>query len=202
MIKNIIFDLGNVLVSFQPELYLKSKGLSSDDVNLVYKEIFLSKEWVELDRGTISRDEALKAICDRNESDKKLLMENTDFEKILEPIAENVRILGELKKKGYKLYYLTNYHEDLFEYSYDKLGFFHHFDGGVVSAHVKLIKPDPPIYKKLIEKYHLQPEETLFIDDSEKNTQAATELGIQAIHLPDYNVLEELLKKSNIISLS
>lgn len=194
MIKNIIFDLGNVLIDFHPIEHLKTKKLSEKQREIVYRAIFLSEEWVELDKGTMTREEALESIYLKNPDDRALLSENTDFENILIPIEVNVKIFKELKEQGYKLYYLTNYHEDLFEYTYNKFEFFKNFDGGIVSAHVKMIKPDFEIYHELLNQYNLTPSETLFIDDTEKNTIAAESLGISAIHLEERNSLRNQLK--------
>lgn len=183
MIKNIIFDLGNVLIDFHPLQYLQNAGLSPEDVEFVHREIFLSDEWVDLDRGTISREKALEVICSRNPQQKNLLLTHSDFMKVLTPIEYNASQLEGLKKKGYKLYYLTNYHDELFDICFRNYDFFRHFEGGVVSAKVKYIKPQPEIYETLLDKYRLNPGESLFIDDLEKNTRAAEKLGIRAIHL-------------------
>ncbi len=198
MIKNIIFDLGNVLMTFQPVEFLKTKGLCKQDIDFVYREIFLSDEWIKLDKGIISKSDALKAIYDRNPEQKQILKENSNFKELLKPIKKNVIILEELKRKQFKIYYLTNYHEDLFDYSLEKFPFFKNFDGGIVSAHVKLIKPDPEIYKNILNKYDLDPLETLFIDDSEKNTLAAEKFNMKTIHLKDQNKLSHSLLKFNL----
>ncbi len=196
MIKNVIFDLGNVLLNFQPKELLKSKGLNKQDLDFVYKEIFLSDEWVELDRGTISRKEAFNSITARNPENVELLLQFTNFEEILTPIEDNVGIVAELKNRGYNTYYLTNYHRDAFEYAFSNFDFFNNFDGGIVSADVKLIKPDPMIYKTISEKYQLKPEESLFIDDTKKNVEAAAELGFNTIHLVEKEQLKKLLDEN------
>jgi putative hydrolase of the HAD superfamily len=114
---------------------------------------------------------------------------------LLIPIENNVTILKELKQKGYALYYLTNYHDDLFEYTSSEFDFFREFSGGVVSAHVKLLKPDPRIFLLLMKKYNLEPSESLFIDDTEKNITAAGKLGFITVHLKDRNTLKYDLEK-------
>lgn len=195
MIKNIIFDLGNVLINFQPEKYLQSTGLNQNDVDFVLKEIYLSDEWIELDRGTINREEALSAICGRNPERAELLMAHSDFMKVLTPIECNATQLEGLRNKGYKLYYLTNYHDELFEICYNNYDFFRHFEGGVVSARIKYIKPQPEIYETLMNNYELSPGESLFIDDSVLNTRAAEKLGIQALHLSKPEELKSHLEK-------
>lgn len=194
MINNIIFDLGNVLLDFYPKEYLQGKGLGSEDLEFIYKEIFLSDEWIELDRGTITREEALKAITARNPDQVELLLSFTDFEEILTPVIPNVAVLKELKNRGYKIYYLTNFHSENFSHVLLNFDFFKSFDGGVVSADVKLIKPDHRIYITLKDKYNLIPEESLFIDDTKENVDAAMELGFNAFHLTEQAALKDLLE--------
>ena len=97
--------------------------------------------------------------------------------------------------KQYNLFYLTNYHDELFKHSFTKYEFFQLFEGGVVSAHVKQIKPDQEIYEILINKYGLNVQETIFIDDSHKNTLAAEQLGIESIHLKEPHQLKCLLER-------
>lgn len=193
MIKNIIFDLGNVLIRFQPADYLKETGLNEKEAEFINREIYQSREWIELDRGIISRKEALKSVYARNPLKKQLLEQHSDFMKVLTPIECNTHLPEELKAAGYKIFYLTNYHKDLFSRTVRRYDFFHFFDGGVVSAHVKHIKPEPEIYNILLEKYDLLPEESLFIDDSENNTKAAEKIGLNVIHLTDPKTLENQL---------
>jgi len=193
LIKNIIFDLGNVLIDFHPKKYLSNRGLADEELDFVYREIFLSDEWVELDRGTITRDQAFKRITARNPDKGNILIDYSDFENILVPIKSNIDIFSELSNRGYKTYYLTNYHAEAFEYAYNNFDFIKCFDGGLVSADVKLIKPDPRIYNTLQTNYKLVPEESLFIDDTLENVEAASKLGFQIVHLKNQKDLRELL---------
>lgn len=195
LIRNIIFDLGNVLIRFNPREDLINRGLSDEETEFLMREIFHSAEWIELDRGTLNAEEALNKIKGRNPGKEQLIEEHSDFRDLLTPITSNASLLKGLKERGYKLYYLTNYHDDLFDYSFEAFDFFREFDGGVVSAHVKKIKPDEEIYRILLDKYELEPEETLFIDDTEKNTLAADEIGLDTIHLSQPLQLQELLEK-------
>lgn len=181
MFKNIIFDIGNVLLEFNPREYLKSK-IEKDKVEDVLKEIFQSEEWIMLDRGTILEEEAIKVITSRsngNEELIKLAFEN--WYDILNPIEKTIEILRSLKKAGYKVYYLSNFHLMAFEHVTSKYDFFNEFDGGVVSYKEKLVKPEVEIYNKIIEKYSLNSNETIFIDDMEVNINKAKEVGLKTI---------------------
>jgi putative hydrolase of the HAD superfamily len=198
MIKNIIFDLGNVLLNFDPIEYVKSKVIE-DKVEEIYKSIFKSEEWPMLDRGTITEEEARTNIINRK-------IENTDFINsvfenwydILNPIETSVEVLKKLKEKGYKIFYLSNFHFAAFEYVTKKHDFFELFDGGVVSYKEKLLKPEKEIYEKILDKYELVPSETVFIDDMQVNVEAAMKLGIKGIILDDPQNLKLELKKLEV----
>lgn len=198
MYKNIIFDLGNVLLSFTPLEYLKSK-IKEENIESVFKAVFQSEEWIMLDRGTITEKEAISNIIEKNldyKDDINLAFEN--WYDILSPIEETINILEELKEKGYKLYYLSNFHQLAFEEVVKKNKFFEVFDGGVVSYAEKLIKPDEAIYKLLLERYKLNPSETIFIDDTKANVEGANKIGIKSIFLESPNALRENLKELSI----
>lgn len=194
MIKNIIFDLGNVLLDFNPKQYLRNKIKDEQKVQALYEEIFLSEEWPMLDRGTITEKEAINNICKRNNGNSELIrssMEN--WYDMLTPIEKNVALLKELKKEGYNIYYLSNYHMLAFENVTKRHDFFKLFDGGVVSYVEKLLKPEEEIYNKLIEKYNLKPSECIFIDDTLKNVEKAKSMGFEIIHFKDTSDLKALL---------
>jgi putative hydrolase of the HAD superfamily len=97
------------------------------------------------------------------------------------PLDQNVRLLPGLKKRGFRLYYLSNFPLDIFDEIKSGYYFFKHFDGGLISAEVKFSKPDVGIYKTLLEKYSLIPEECLFIDDAEINITAAEAIGMKGL---------------------
>ncbi len=197
MIKNIVFDLGNVLIYFDPKRFLKDKGFSSEEIAFIHQEIYCSHEWVDLDLGVITREEAKNRILLRNAERAELLDASFFVDELLTPIAENIALLARLKPK-YSLYYLTNYHKEAFRYTHNRYSFFNHFTGGVVSADVNLIKPDPAIYTTLLERYALNRKETLYIDDLEKNAAAAASLGMEAIHLEKPEYLRTQLQKKGI----
>lgn len=181
MFKNIIFDIGNVLLEFSPKEYLKSK-IKEDKVEEVFKEIFQSEEWDMLDRGTISEEEAIKVISNRSNGNAELIkLAFENWYDILNPIEKTIEILKNLKKAGYKVYYLSNFHLIAFEHVTSKHDFFNVFDGGVVSYEEKYIKPEVEIYNKIIDKYSLKTNESIFIDDLEANINKAKEAGIETI---------------------
>ncbi len=190
MIKNIIFDIGNVLLYFTPKEYL-AKKYSDEDATFLYSAIFATDEWVGLDRGTVTEAEALRLFIQRNPEKEEILREVMgDFYSIFTPIESSVALLASLRSRGYTLLFLSNIHHGIFGHVVDKYDFFKVFSGGIISAEEKLLKPDQKIYQRLIEKYGIKPEESLFIDDTAGNTAAAEELGFETIHLTDPDKLK------------
>lgn len=198
--KNIIFDLGNVLLNFKPVEYLHTKILDKEKVQQIYEEIFTSEEWLMLDRGVITEEEAVNKICNRSVENNELIQSVMhNWYELFTPIEDTVKVLKELKHKGYRLYVLSNFHLLAYEDVTKRYDFFKYFDGGIISYKKKLMKPEKDIYDKLVEKYKISPKESVFIDDTMENIESAAKLGFKAIHfinskdlrkkLIDYNVL-------------
>lgn len=180
MIKNIIFDLGNVLLSWKPGEYFERSGYDIDTVNLILNDVFKSPEWLSLDNGDLTTPEAIDQIAERSSLKKDYICSLFDLRtNIIYPLNDNIKLLPELKKKGFKLYFLSNFPLDFFEEVKKKYEFFSFFDGGIISAEVRYSKPDIKIYRILLEKYNLKPDECFYIDDMEINVRAAGSAGIK-----------------------
>lgn len=181
-IKNIVFDLGNVLISFNPEEYLIRKDYSRHIRETIMKDIFLSQEWKSLDNGDITTSEAIDSITLKSSLTRDEINVVFNFRtEIMFPLDQNVRLLPGLKQQGFKLYYLSNFPLDTFEEIRNGYFFFRHFEGGVISSEVKLSKPDIRIYELLLSQYSLLPSESLFIDDLEVNVKAAMAVGMNGL---------------------
>lgn len=199
MIKNIIFDLGNVLIRFKPEEFV-NKNIKKEYREKFFNVIFKGQEWADLDRGILEYSDAVKIFSEKIpecSSEIKKLFDNYILD-VLEPIEKNIEIIKSLKGK-YKLFVLSNFHYPAFDYIFKNWEFFKYFDGKVVSGHCKLLKPEKKIYELLCLTYSLKPNECVFIDDTKANIEAAEEFGINGIHLTDINILEEKLKENNLI---
>jgi putative hydrolase of the HAD superfamily len=182
MIKNVIFDLGNVLISFIPSEYLKKKNYPSNIRNTIINDIFRSEEWKKLDNGDITVSEAIDSIALKSALNREEIALVFNFRTdIMFPLDDNVRLLPELKKHGFRLFYLSNFPLDSFEEVKNDYYFFRYFDGGIISAEVKLSKPDIRIYRNILNKYDLKPEESVYIDDIEENVVAAKKTGMQVL---------------------
>lgn len=206
MIKNIVSDLGNVLVTFRPAEFLESLKYSEIKRKTILAEIFGSNEWILLDKGDLTTKEAIELISERSSLTKAEIVEifNRRFE-ILVPMGDNVKILPALKEQGFKLYFLSNFPVDLWEMAKERMedvySFLKYFDGGLISGEARCSKPDPHIYKLLLEKYSLRAEECLYIDDMEINVKTAEMIGMSGLTTFGSHELGELLRRTLHIAL-
>lgn len=183
MIKNVVFDLGNVLLSFKPAEYLEQKNYPENLRKTILSDVFDSREWQLLDEGAISVPEAIDAISLGSSLRRGEIAHIFDLRtELMFPLDQNIKLLPELKKEGFKLYFLSNFPLDIFGSIRDGYYFFKYFAGGIISAEVKLSKPDPGIYKVFLEKYSLAPEECLYIDDIEANVISAESIRMKGFH--------------------
>ncbi len=178
----VVFDIGNVLLSFNPLEYLRNKYEDEELVNDLHEEIFKSEKWLSLDKGTITEEEAIDIISKRIPGKKKYVKETIEsFNEMLYPQDSYVELAYELKKKRLKLYLLSNFPKLAFQEVYEKYEFFKIFDGGIISSSYQLLKPEKEIFYALIEKYNLDPKKTLFIDDTKENTDMAKTIGFKTL---------------------
>ncbi|MBG9980535.1 HAD family phosphatase [Facklamia sp. DSM 111018] len=180
MIKNFIFDMGNVLILFKPTLFIKRLQLSSEDSLLLEEVIFKSPIWLEMDQGLRNEREACELYQSQlperlHESMRKLVME---WDQPLIEIEGMVELVAKLKAKGYGIYLLSNASQRQHEY-WDRVSASQYFDGTLISADVKMMKPNCEIYDCLFNTFNLNPEECFFIDDSKPNIMAANKMGMK-----------------------
>lgn len=182
MMKNIIFDLGGVVVDWSPAKVLEQYPGDKQFPMTLFEEGFFDKWWVEFDRGTITQTNLLhemSAFCNRPYEECEGLVEFIKYS--LVDIPESVHLIKELANEGYNLYCLSNMSNEFYDYLKVR-DIFNYFKGQVISAHEKLVKPDEAIYRLILDRYGLQAEESLFIDDLENNVKAAARVGLQTIH--------------------
>lgn len=196
MIKNIIFDMGNVLIEFKPELFLKRMGIvDENERNIIINNSVETQYWTDYDLGktTIKKltDKCLKKIPDHLKSDARELIRN--WHAYAKPVEGMPELVLSLKRKEYKLYVLSNagYNQP----SYLKNFPYYSFDGKVVSAFYRSSKPNKKIYEILLKKYNLNKAECLFIDDIQENVNGANKAGIKAILFKDTETLKKQLEE-------
>lgn len=187
MIKTVIFDIGNVLVNVDWWGYVNSRLETSELSESVTTAVWKSGWWEEMDRGVLPEEEVLKHIIESapgHEDEVRLILDN--FGGCLHKQDYAVPWVEELKSKGYRVLYLSNYSDFLIRANRDALEFIEHMDGGVFSHIVHMTKPDLEIYEKIISQYELVGEECLFIDDRPDNIEGARRAGINGIVFTNY----------------
>jgi len=194
MIKNIIFDIGNVLLEFSPEKILSE--IQKEKREKLFQIIFNSEEWVMLDKGSINEKDAFENMCIKNPElrDDILRIADTWIDTLI-PIKTNTEALIELKKSGFNIFLLSNFHKKAFSEVYSKYDFFSYCDGKIISYEHNLVKPSLEIYLLLIKKYGIIPQETLFIDDTQKNVESALKINIKGLlYRKGCDIIEEVYK--------
>jgi len=200
MIKNIIFDLGNVLLKFKPNKFLLRFTNDKEYIDQFVLKVTRSKTWLELDRGTNTLENARNIFLSKYPQEKDFIELFFDqWMDMLTPIEENIEILEELKKLGYRSYILSNFIKETFSYVRSKYSFFSLFDGQIISGFENIIKPEKAIYVLLLNRYNLIPEESLFIDDILFFLKPAKKLGMKTIWNRPKTDLREELKKLDIL---
>jgi FMN phosphatase YigB (HAD superfamily) len=198
MLKNIIFDIGNTLLAFDEVGYLSKKFKNLETIKILQATIFWSEEWNLLDKATLSEEEVITILGERQPNLKEEIREVIgDWLEGLTPMEESIQLLKTLREKAYKIYFLSNFYEKGFLYMLNKYAFLEKADGYLISFQVKLIKPGKEIYEALLTKFNLKPEECLFLDDLEVNLEAGRRLGIKGINIKNLAEIREVLAKAS-----
>lgn len=200
-IQALVFDVGRVLVQWDPRHLFRALIPEVEARERFLAEVCPMAWNLELDRGR-SWDEAIAERCAAFPEHATLIRAYRDRWEEMVPgaIPGTVRILEELHALGLPCYALTNFSVEMFERTLRRFPFFRCFDGIVVSGEEGLVKPDPCIYRRLTERYALDPARLLFIDDAEANVEAARACGWQAIHFLDAESLRAELLSRGVLS--
>lgn len=202
MIKNVIFDLGNVVLKLKWEKVLNAYLDNESDVKTLEAVTFDSEEWKELDNGTIEKNDAIDIMLSKlpenlHQPCKDIMANWRDGLVINDEI---ISFIKSIRAQGYKTYILSNAPHEIPEYLSEK-DLNKYFDGQIISAQEKVSKPEKRIYEILLNKYSLKPEESLFLDDRKENIEAAISCNING-YVFDYNnfniFLEDIKRKYNI----
>lgn len=204
MIKNIIFDVGKVLVSYEPDWYMENiLGFDQRTREAVNGAMFQNPLWEESDRGALSTEELIRGFVNQNPSyEKEILEAHKNVGKCIELFPYVIEWMTDLKKRGYQLYILSNYAEYTFEQTKEKMAFLPFMAGTVFSYECKWIKPEKEIYEYICSKYQLKPEECVFLDDRQLNVESAQNAGWKGIVFENYQQaredLNQLLKNDSL----
>ncbi len=193
MIKNIVFDIGNVCVDFCYREFFSGFGFSEEMVERICRATAENKVWDLGDRGETSEEELLELFIQQDpEIEPELRCVYKSFCGIVREREEMIPWISQLHEKRYHVYYLSNYPSKIARECADQMKFLEYMDGGILSYKVKMVKPDGQIYRKLLEMYGLKAEECLFIDDRAENCEAAIKEGYKVIQ---YTTKEEVQQK-------
>ncbi len=203
MVNTIIFDLGGVLLDWNPEnLYKKVFEGDLEKMNWFLTKICTS-EWNSMqDSGLRTmKDATEQKVAEFPEYEEWIRMYYDRWEEMFSgAISDSVKVLENLKKQNKcRLFALTNWNVENFDYAEHTFPFLSLFEDILVSGQEKTMKPDPKIFKIALERFHLNPEETVFIDDKLENVEAFQKFGVHGIHFQSPKGLEVALEKMNIL---
>ena len=200
MIRNILFDMGNVLIYFDRKAFMDRLGVSEEDKKLLMREVFLSVEWVRMDRGSMVEADAVESCCTRlpkrlHEAAEKLI---AMWDRPILPIPGMYELIEELKAKGYGIYLLSNASLRQHEY-WPRIPAHVFFDGTIISADEGVMKPGAEYYLRALQKFSLKADECFFIDDVPANIEGALYCGIPgAVFYNDVEYLRRNLREAGV----
>jgi putative hydrolase of the HAD superfamily len=182
VVKNVIFDLGGVVIEWNSDRILETYYADPDVRAIMKQQMFQHPDWLELDRGTMHESELLARLGVRTGRPAAELSGLFDaVRESLHAKPDTVALLEKLYARGVPLYCLSNISSDIFKYLRERHSFWGVFRGIVISGDLKMIKPEPEIFHFLLQRYGLAAAETTFVDDNAPNIEAARALGIQTV---------------------
>ena len=201
MVKNVVFDMGNVILKYNPD-YMIDQMLNDEQLkSIILDRVFNSEEWIKLDQGLISIENAKISMKKDLPADQAQMIDYVMdhwFDYMDEIEGMNI-VLRSLKEKGFDIYLLSNASIAFYNY-YQNFSSFKYFKGFYISAKHKLIKPDLKIYESFFNAFRLNPDECLFIDDRQENVDGSIQAGMDAIVFDgDLQNLILTLKQRNIL---
>lgn len=194
-IKNIVFDLGNVLLKYDPQGYLESLGYDTATISDLMKLIFNGVEWKLADQGLLSNDQLIDIYllkAPHYSFEIRYVMLN--WFRLMTLMEESKDFFLEVLDKGFNVYILSNYPEYKFLDMLERNPVLEKAHGSVISYQIKLTKPSREIYQHLLDKYDLNPDETLFLDDLQENINGARKVGIHGIRFRNVKQVRQDLK--------
>lgn len=196
MITTVIFDIGNVLADFTWREHFAGFGYDDEMVERIARATVKNPAWNENDMGVMKEEDIIQKFVESDpeiEQDIRKVLGNVETMVVRNDYA--IPWIQDLKSKGYRTLYLSNFSSKAETDCAYALDFIPYMDGGILSYQDKVIKPMPEIYQLLIDRYDLVPEECVFMDDTPANLVGAQKFGIKTIHFQNYaQAIEELRK--------
>ncbi len=199
-IKTVVFDIGGVLVGFDFETFIAGKGHDEETTARIVRATVHSPWWKEYDRGLMTDDEIMDKFCECDpEIAEDIRRTFADIHGMLSRREETIPWIRALKAAGYQVLVLSNYSQRALDGCPEANDFLSEVDGGILSFRDHLIKPDEAIYRLLMERYALVPGETVFVDDTPANIDAAKALGWEGIVWRDRRQVEDELHALGVV---
>jgi 2-haloacid dehalogenase len=202
MITTIIFDLGAVLIDWNPHYMYRTIFTDEDEMKHFLTNVATSDWNEEQDAGRSLQEGTDILVSQFPEHEVNIRAFYTRWDEMLgDALWDTVEIFKELKEsRKYKIYALTNWSAETFPIAAQRFDFLNWFDGVVVSGAEKMRKPATQFYQLLLERYHVKAEEALFIDDNHRNILAAEKMGIKSIHFTSATLLREKLAELSVLN--
>ena len=194
---DIILDMGNVLLEWNKDKILQGVSDTKKDYLMLDKTIFQSGLWERLDLGTMTRQELVLKVVSMIGSTYQKKVEEViwNWPSYIDIYTEVFPVLLELKKKGHRIFVLSNTSKVFYDLLKEQLSPLKELlDGFVLSCDIKAIKPDLTMFKEILDKYQLDPTHCVFLDDIEDNTSAAEKLGIKGYQVKKRSDVVDILK--------
>lgn len=199
MIKNIILDVGKVLVAWEPRIAMQKLGFDEKTTDIVAKATAEAAEWAETDRSAKSDEELLADfVANAPDYEREINMFWEHVDEAIWQFDYTKAWIGRFQELGYHVYILSNYGSWTYGKTQEALSFLSEVDGALFSYEVKQVKPEPEIYQALLKRFDLKAEECIFLDDCQENIDGARAQGIEGIHFLGYEDAKEKLRAFGI----
>ena len=192
MIKNVIFDIGGVIVKFKKETYLDPLGLDEATKNYLIDEILFTEDWFQMSIGKMTEEEFLSNV-EKNHPDyydlAKSVFEIDTLKKLLPVYQQTLRLVEKIKAKGYRLFIISDLEESNVRYIESEIPNIHDlFEDIIYSCRVGMVKKFGEVFNLAINRFNIVPEESIFIDDTQINLDQAAKRGINTFRFTDPSV--------------
>lgn len=197
----VVFDLGGVLIDWNPRYFYRKLFNGNEAAMEHFLATVCTPEWNEQQDAGRSFAQAV-TLLKHQHPDKSELIEAwlTGYPEMLAgPIPGSVAILAELRKRGVPVYAITNWSAETFPVALERFDFLHWFRGILVSGEVKMLKPDPRIFRLLFERFAIDPARAVYVDDHQKNVEAATALGMRGVHFTHAAALRQEFERLDLL---
>lgn len=195
----VVFDVGNVLLRWDPRLVYRELIPEPERLDWFMQNVCTAAWNIEQDRGRSWADAVALLVSQHPEWEREIRAYDERWHESIPGIVEDsVAVLTELKGRGDKVYAITNFSREKWAECLIRFPFLQSFDGVIVSAHERLIKPDPAIFELLMQRYDLAAADCIFVDDSARNVAAAGALGMQTVHFVEPIDLRSALRERGL----